>query len=177
MEDALDSFHANLPACLKWNEHDPPADNDILDARLRAKQYGAQVITYRPFILKILEFHDGGHANGVFPIKMPAGLRNAPTTALANAFYNPSENDPRSAQYLEYAQKGIRALINSTRAFWGMKGRLIVTNVWGTVTAYVPHSPDSRTNQVANILQTMGKLSRPPSRVLESHSSPIHRPR
>jgi hypothetical protein len=39
---------------LKWDEEELPA-TDILGARLRAKFYGAQVITYRKFLLSILQ--------------------------------------------------------------------------------------------------------------------------
>jgi hypothetical protein len=39
---------------LKRDEEDPPA-TDILGARRQAKFYGAQVITYRNFVLSILQ--------------------------------------------------------------------------------------------------------------------------
>lgn len=51
----------------------------------------------------------------------------------------PSEpNNEISKPIMMYAERCIRALFNSSKAFWGMKGgRLIVTNVWGTCHAYV----------------------------------------
>lgn len=92
----------------RFHEDDPPADN-ILAARLRAKYWGSQVITYRPFIKEIFE---DSHKiiNGQLAI------------------------DP---QVLTYAEKGIRALMESTRAFHNVdvNKRLIVTNIFGTAHA------------------------------------------
>ncbi|KAL5344772.1 hypothetical protein ACLOAV_010169 [Pseudogymnoascus australis] len=42
-----------------------------------------------------------------------------------------------SAPTIEYAKKCICAMFYSAQAFWGIKGRLVVTNVWGTSHAYV----------------------------------------
>lgn len=87
---------------LKWEDGAPPADN-ILEARLRAKMYGGQVITYRHFLRMVLN----------------------------SKYTHPSMGI--SKPILAYAEKCIRAMFYSTQAFWGMKGgRLIVTNVWGT---------------------------------------------
>ncbi len=47
LEKALDQKF--IPWKFKFQPDDPPA-SDILAARLRAKYWGAQVITYRPFI-------------------------------------------------------------------------------------------------------------------------------
>ncbi|KAK3938290.1 hypothetical protein QBC46DRAFT_231755, partial [Diplogelasinospora grovesii] len=45
-----------VPPKFKFKHSDPPAP-DILSARLRAKYWGAQVITHRPLIRQILEFN------------------------------------------------------------------------------------------------------------------------
>lgn len=105
-EDSLESILGMIakqqPGML-WGENDPPSDN-ILAARIRAKLYGAKVITYRHFLRMIL--NRGDHWQNI------------------------------SKQIIDYAEKGIRALENSTMAFYGMKGgRLIVTSVWGTAHA------------------------------------------
>lgn len=93
---------------LAWRDGDPPATN-ILEARLRAKMYGAQVITCRPFLRMVLNSQYEG--TGDMAILEPI---------------------------MEYARKCIRAMFYSVRAFWGIKGgRLVVTNVWGTSHAYV----------------------------------------
>ncbi|KAH8685747.1 hypothetical protein BGZ60DRAFT_365116 [Tricladium varicosporioides] len=119
---------------LSWTDADPLA-TDILGARLRAKYYGAQVITYRNFVLEIL--------------KNSANLNQLPGETISSEFKTgidvPSINskatrkediDPKA---LEYAEKCIKALIKSTTAFYGLgdpgKDRLIVTNIWGTAHA------------------------------------------
>lgn len=127
---------------LSWTDADPLA-TEILGARLRAKYYGAQVITYRNFVLEIL--------------KNSANLNQLPGETISNEFKTgidvPSINskatrkediDPKA---LEYAEKCIKALIKSTTAFYGLgdpaKDRLIVTNIWGTAHAYVlPYHSD-----------------------------------
>jgi hypothetical protein len=108
IEDLNSVMLANLS--LKWRDGDPPSP-DILEARLRAKMYGAQVITYRHFLRMVL-----------------------------NSRYEGTGADMEiSKPIMEFARKCIRALFFSAQAFWGMKGgRLVVTNVWGTSHAYVP---------------------------------------
>jgi hypothetical protein len=88
-----------------WDEQAPPSP-DILDARARAKLYGAQVITYRYFLRMLL---DNYYSANPIPLNMV------------------------SEKIQNYAKLCVDAMIQSTRAFTGIKGgRLIVTNVWGT---------------------------------------------
>jgi hypothetical protein len=88
---------------LVWGENDPPS-SDILEARLRAKMYGAQVITTRHFLRMVL-----------------------------NSPYDGGKNIAISPQIMGFAQQCIRAMFHSAQAFWGIQGgRLVVTNVWGT---------------------------------------------
>lgn len=88
---------------LVWDENEPPSSN-ILEARLRAKRYGAEVIATRHFLRMVL-----------------------------NSRYEENRNMPISAPIMEYAQVCIRAMFHSAQAFWGIQwGRLVVTNVWGT---------------------------------------------
>ena len=100
-----------------WNPAEGEQANEILRARLRAKFYGAEVITYRHFILKVLERDSAGDVGGQIA---------------------PEYLDPKVLYYMEC---GFKALIFSTQAFHGLgdpgKDRLIVTNVWGTAHAYV----------------------------------------
>jgi hypothetical protein len=107
---------------MKWTDNDPLA-TDILSARLRAKFYGAQVITYR----RSLQPGETISENYVREIGAPAVNKDA--TRI-------DEIDPK---VLDYAKKCIKALINSTKAFHGLgnpgKVRLIVTNIWGTAHA------------------------------------------
>ncbi|KFY31510.1 hypothetical protein V493_01039 [Pseudogymnoascus sp. VKM F-4281 (FW-2241)] len=95
---------------LVWYENDSPSSN-ILNARLRAKKYGAEVITTRHFLRMVL-----------------------------NSRYDGNGNMEISEPIMEFAQKCIRAMFNSAQAFWGMgEGRLVVTNVWGTSHAQWGH--------------------------------------
>lgn len=133
---------------MQWNENDPPA-SDILRARLRAKYYGAKVITFRHSLVKVLN-----HSHNTKP-----GPPNRSKTE------NPNERTPEEwseelkpgieahlsiskgatrkedidPKVYEYASNCINALIKSTTAFHGMgdpgKKRLIVTNIWGTAHA------------------------------------------
>ncbi|KOS20296.1 Xylanolytic transcriptional activator xlnR [Escovopsis weberi] len=121
-----------VPQSFAFHEEDGPA-SDILAARLRAKYWGAQVITYRPFVRQILqwsfekEFHPGR------PSIIWSGLRdgiapNIPTSTTATSDLPPA--------IVELAEKGIKALIESTRAFHGLgQTRPIITNVFGTAHA------------------------------------------
>lgn len=117
-----------------FKEDDPPAD-DILAARLRAKYWGAQVITYRPFIRQILQFNDSLRNNPSSPdVPAKPEFRSGiiapdilPTAGTA------SDIDPL---VFELAKKGIKALIESTRAFHGLgEQRPLITNVFGTAHA------------------------------------------
>ncbi|KAG4427655.1 hypothetical protein IFR05_016861, partial [Cadophora sp. M221] len=110
--------------------YQPDVATNILEARLRAKYYGAEVITYRHFVLKLLG--RSGLGDQVAPAYLPK--IEAPQV---NSNVKKIEDINRKA--LQYAERGIRALIFSTRAFYGLgdpgKDRLIVTNVWGTAHA------------------------------------------
>jgi hypothetical protein len=120
---------------MTWDATDPPA-NDILGARLRAKFYGAQVITYRHFVLKILDYSASKERN--FPsdtvnTEFVDGIR---VPKIPSDISSAEGIDPR---VLEYARLCIKALVNSTSAFHGLgeigKHRPIVTNIWGTAHA------------------------------------------
>lgn len=113
----------------KFNEDDPPA-NDILAARLRAKYWGAQVITYRPCIKAILDLS--------FDLRCK---EPGPGGRMAQTHEEVSPNVKRQLGELgqevwDHARKGIRALVESTQAFHGLgEKRPIITNVFGTAHA------------------------------------------
>lgn len=110
-----------VPPEFKFNHNDPPA-TDILAARLRAKYWGAQVITYRPFIRQILDYNH----------KVRTQSPTAPDFGSAGA----SAINNNTDEVIDNAEKGIRALIESTRAFHGIKEeRFVITNVFGTAHA------------------------------------------
>lgn len=131
--DAVSGMHWVGPS-FAFREGDPPA-GDILSARLRAKYWGAQVITYRPFVRQILQFthaiRQGDKSpnlhtfsefrHGIIAPSIQPGARKV------------SDIDPG---VVELARKGIKALIESTRAFHNLgEDRPIITNVFGTLHA------------------------------------------
>ncbi|KAI6283594.1 hypothetical protein MCOR27_003190 [Pyricularia oryzae] len=103
----------------KFHGHEPqtPADN-ILDARLRAKYWGARNIICRPIIKSIL----------MRDYQMQEGLdMTDPLNKLL---------DPKNETVLEIAERGINALVHSTKAFHNLaERRYIVTNIFGTAQA------------------------------------------
>ncbi|KAJ4161531.1 uncharacterized protein LMH87_007567 [Akanthomyces muscarius] len=115
-----------------FKEDDPPA-SDILSARLRAKYWGAQVLTYRPFLRQILQF---------------SFVKNHPTTGqLPSSEFRAEVEAPRidpqarnvqdlNPHILVLAQKAIKALVESTRAFHGLDNkRPVITSVFSTAHA------------------------------------------
>lgn len=113
----------------QFDENDKPA-KDILSARLRAKYWGAQVITYRPCIKMILD------------LSFDLRRREAgPAGQMAQAIDEVSRDVQHQVSLLgaevwNHARKGVRALVESTQAFHGLgKKRPIITNVFGTAHA------------------------------------------
>jgi hypothetical protein len=129
--DAVSSMQWVGPS-FAFNEHDPPA-GDLLSARLRAKYWGAQNITFRPFIRQILHFSAANShpAEVEPPISEFRAEIDVPRIQPDDKV--PSDLDP---SLIEFAKKGIKALIESTRAFHGLGDkRPIITNVFGTAHA------------------------------------------
>lgn len=132
-EQVLDQFNTIAPH-LKWDDNNAEDlfARDILGARLRAKFYGARVITYRDFVLKILQ------RSSEMSMAQDEQNSNSAATVLAPASSVDAEVEPI---IIQYAEQCIKALIKSTVAFHGIgeigKDRLIVTNIWGTAHAYV----------------------------------------
>lgn len=130
IEEALDMRF--VPPEFKFGLNDPPA-TDLLSARLRAKYWGARVITFRPFIRQILHFNENRTAvNSPAPI---SGDFRSEITVPVIAPEATTENDI-DPKVIENAQKGVDALIQSTKAFHGLgPQRFIITNVFGTAHA------------------------------------------
>ncbi|SPO00771.1 uncharacterized protein DNG_03519 [Cephalotrichum gorgonifer] len=126
----------DLVAGLKWvpnthtfTENDPPA-TDILSARLRAKYWGSQVVTYRPCIKLILDLS--------YKLRYQEAALRRPIVILYEDLQPDTINQVESLPQgvWEYARKGIRALVESTQAFHGLGfKRPIITNVFGTAHA------------------------------------------
>jgi hypothetical protein len=121
-----------IPKEFKFDPSDPPAP-DILAARLRAKYWGAHVIILRPFIRQIVQFNFQ-RTTLASPVPITGDFRSD----LAVPVIGPqaeTENDI-NPEIIEHAQKGILALIESTKSFHGLKDeRFIITNVFGTAHA------------------------------------------
>jgi hypothetical protein len=121
----------------RFDETDPPA-NELLAARLRAKYWGAQMITYRPFVRQILNFSYSTKMNPSSPnLPLDSEFRKEVDAPVINP-------DARSADdiqpaIIELAKKAIKALVESTRAFHALdevgNKRPIITNVYGTAHA------------------------------------------
>ncbi|KAG7424498.1 hypothetical protein Forpi1262_v014562 [Fusarium oxysporum f. sp. raphani] len=134
VSDAVSGMHWVAPS-FAFREDDPPAD-DILAARLRAKYWGAQVITYRPFIRQILQFSHSikNHVSSPnFPSISSEFRQDVTAPVIHPKARTHGDIDPK---VVELAKKGIKALIESTRAFHGLGDkRPIITNVFGTAHA------------------------------------------
>jgi hypothetical protein len=145
--DNLDSLMGLAPT-LQWRHEDPPA-TDILGARLRAKYYGAKVITFRYFLLQTLEFsHTSPNPKSDHPeIVTQSSSQQGTPEEYIEPFKEVVDGIPQieggidelDPQFRRYAVECIDALIKSTTAFYGLghprEKRLIVTNVWGTAHA------------------------------------------
>lgn len=117
---------------MAWETDKGEPAKDILGARLRAKYYGAQVITYRNLVLKIIELESSSKGEQIshdFKSNIDAPALDKNITRLEQI----------GPETLEFVRNGIRALVYSTKAFHGLGDpgttRLIVTNVWGTAHA------------------------------------------
>ncbi|KAM0360229.1 hypothetical protein ACHAO7_012141 [Fusarium culmorum] len=134
VSDAVSGMRWVAPS-FAFLEDDPPAD-DILAARLRAKYWGAQVITYRPFIRQILQFSHSikNHASSPnFPSVSSEFRQDVTAPVIHPKARKIGDIDP---QVVELAKKGIKALIESTQAFHGLGDkRPIITNIFGTAHA------------------------------------------
>lgn len=109
-----------VPPEFKFDKNDPPA-TDILSALLRAKYWGALAITFRPFIKQIVH------------CSQQRTMLNSPAAVIGPEATLANDIDPN---IIEYARRGMHALIQSTQAFHGLgPRRFIITNVFGTAHA------------------------------------------
>jgi hypothetical protein len=146
-----------LPPQLRWEDDEPPPA-DINAARLRAKYYGARYIIHRPFV------HHALHPlvpHGTYPVlpedastQLAGRLsnQNSPTNLAAmpvNPTFEPTGRrkggmamappEPVTTivdkSVIDACKNCIGAAIQSTKAFHGVRGRPIVTNIFGTAHA------------------------------------------
>ncbi|KAI9841557.1 MAG: hypothetical protein M1837_000603 [Sclerophora amabilis] len=139
----LSQWREALPERLRWKDSDPPP-SEINAARLRAKYYGARYIIHRPFLHHVM--HPIEPASNVPKVHEGQGEG----AAAGQADDSPGVHDPAAVAYSAVAPLGprpldkgmvqacrncIEAAIQSTEAFHGIKGRPIVTNIFGTAHA------------------------------------------
>lgn len=133
-EAILERWRQTLPPSLRWHDDDAPSSN-ILHARLRAKYWGARYVIHRPFLdyaLHIMPCLVGGRS-----IEQAAKDVHDNTRAMADIHLFEAIACVRSEEFWKAVNVCIEAAMQSTVAFDGIPGRLIVTNIQGTAHAYV----------------------------------------
>jgi hypothetical protein len=131
-----ESEYTWLPREFQFEERDPPA-SDMLSARLRAKYWGFQVICTRPFVKMILDFscqlEDGLSASVLIPQHSFFNLNKVDAPYIRADTKNYDEISPA---IVRFAEDGINALVESTKAFHNLgTDRLLLTNFFGTAIA------------------------------------------
>lgn len=150
----LDNWKQRLPPMMQWKENDPPSE-DINVARLRAKYYGARYIIHRPVLQQALQSKPVAPAKSELDkdTKQSASFKayNYQAVGMARFTSEPGRHpesmdggdlydDTWAFENLDDSKRRaceqcISAAIQSTRAFHGIKGRPIVTNIFGTAHA------------------------------------------
>ena len=131
-ERILGYWRETLPTGLRWNDHDPPP-SDILDARLRAKYWGARYIINRPFLdyaLHIMPHAKDGRTIESVAVDSQGNPRDKAEIHLFKAIELMGEHE-----IWEASKRCVDAAMQSTIAFDGVPDRLIVTNIHGTAHA------------------------------------------
>lgn len=123
-----------VPEAFKFSDSDPPP-TDMPTARVRAKYWGFQVITLRPFIKMILEFTERLKTEArTSAVDFPGGGSHRAREIYIEAGTKSYEEIDRAI--VQSAERGIFALVQSTEAFHGLgTDRLILTNFFGTAMA------------------------------------------
>ncbi|KAL4903695.1 hypothetical protein BDW74DRAFT_179687 [Aspergillus multicolor] len=147
----LELWRSSLPKEMSWNDHDPPSD-DINHARMRAKYYGARYIIHRPVLYHALFKYNRPNVDspGLAELEnaMKAGspsvthdTRAADMTRMLSdlsASQDPNEGPNRRdlpSKMRRACHTCLQSAIQSTLAFDGVKGRPVVTNIFGTAHA------------------------------------------
>lgn len=134
----INEWRRRLPENLQWDDTSAVADN-INDARLRGKYYGAQYIIHRPFLHAALDYDFEAPSIQSPPIdsqssSVPMHPQPGPEMGPPKAA---SDYDKRRTETIELAYICIQAAMRSTVAFDGVLDhrRLVVTNIMGTAHA------------------------------------------
>lgn len=134
-ESILSEWRRGLPALLRWKDDDDPP-KDILNARLRAKYWGARYVINRPFLdyaLHVIPHVRDGKTVEEVAVDGYNNPRDKADVHLFKAIQQMGDD-----QIFESAHRCIYAAMKSTVAFDGIIDggeRLIVTNIHGTAHA------------------------------------------
>ena len=156
---SLEEWRETLPPIMRWKDEDPPAD-DINTARMRAKYYGARYIIHRPLLHHALHpsspkdlnpksvespASTGSKSQQVSPSlahshRASSMVRRSsemgpPGPSLSTPTQQPIPYKNLDPKLQEACRICIDSAIRSTTAFDGIKGRPIVTNIFGTAHA------------------------------------------
>lgn len=131
-ESILGLWREGLPPKLQWDDADPPAA-DILNARLRAKYWGARYVINRPFLdyaLHIMPHIQDGKSVEEVATDVHGNPRDKAEVHLFKAIKLMNEKEIWAA-----VKRCIDAAMQSTVALDGVPDRLIMTNIHGTAHA------------------------------------------
>lgn len=122
----------SLPVALQWDNSDTPA-TDILNARMRAKYWGACYVINRPFldyVLHISPYVREGKSVKDSALDVDGKPRDPADVHLFEAIQGMHESE-----IWQGCRRCIEAAMQSTVALDGVPDRLIVTNIHGTAHA------------------------------------------
>ncbi|KAI9372195.1 hypothetical protein BJX61DRAFT_534176 [Aspergillus egyptiacus] len=144
----LDLWRYSLPEEMKWQDNDPPSP-DILEARMRAKYYGAKYIIHRPLLYHALHYTgpnintiSGSQTQEVSP-SLTHGQHAPDMGLIASDLGAVQEAIGLTAHSYRDLPQALRtkckicvdAAIKSTEVFDAIEGRPVVTNIFGTAHA------------------------------------------
>lgn len=118
--DIVKDWRGHLPPMLAWDDGDPPA-TDLNVARLRAKVYGALYVVLRPALFVALEKARESPTSNAQSTELSDLAYQCVEAAIQSTIAFDRVGAPPDSPYNDYI---------STRT-----GRLIVTNIFGTLHA------------------------------------------
>ena len=131
-EDTLNEWKNSLPGMLSWNDEDP-LPSEILAARLRAKYWGTRYIINRPYLDYAL--HILPHVKDGYTVEQAAVDGYGKPRDKADIHLFKAIQQMEEGEVFQAAKRCIEAAMQSTVAFDGVPGRLVVTNIHGTAHA------------------------------------------
>ncbi|KAF7590269.1 hypothetical protein BBP40_003107 [Aspergillus hancockii] len=153
----LELWRNSLPTVMKWKDTDPPSE-EINVARMRAKYYGARYIIHRPLLYHALHHYGqlGFRASSDDPPTEATAMTSSKSQRVSSSLSHSqsatnmarlsSDMGPASGltgvahrdlpiKLRRACKVCIDSAMLSTVAFDGVKGRPVVTNIFGTAHA------------------------------------------